>query len=322
MAEKTISQIINGVAPISYETAGKLELVLGIPARFWNARERSYREALVKLDETERLERDIEWLHEIPLPELIERGYVQDDSDRRSLVRQTLSFFGVSSVNAWRNAYMRPQVQFRGAAVQEKHPGFVAAWIRMGEIAGQDVKCEPFNPQGFREALKEIRKLSRQPAPIWIREIKRICAAVGVAVVFIKEVASASVSGAAMWLTKDKALIQVSLKYKSDDQLWFSFFHEAAHILLHSKKGVFIDYGKSDSEEDREADVFARNILIPPERSNELFALKTRNAICAFADSLDISPGIVVGRMQHDHIILRTHCNDLKKKFDWATSTP
>ena len=41
LAEKTISQIVNGIAPISYETAGKLELVLGIPARFWNARERS-----------------------------------------------------------------------------------------------------------------------------------------------------------------------------------------------------------------------------------------------------------------------------------------
>lgn len=38
MAEKTISQIVNGIAPISCETAEKLELVLGIPASFWNAR--------------------------------------------------------------------------------------------------------------------------------------------------------------------------------------------------------------------------------------------------------------------------------------------
>ena len=44
MAEKTISQIVNGIAPISYETAGKLEFVTGVPAAFWNRRELSYRE--------------------------------------------------------------------------------------------------------------------------------------------------------------------------------------------------------------------------------------------------------------------------------------
>jgi plasmid maintenance system antidote protein VapI len=43
MSQKTISQIVNGVAPISYRTAYKLEMVLGIPARFWNAREARYR---------------------------------------------------------------------------------------------------------------------------------------------------------------------------------------------------------------------------------------------------------------------------------------
>ncbi|HVA51709.1 MAG TPA: helix-turn-helix transcriptional regulator [Pirellulales bacterium] len=45
LAEKTISQIINGVAPITYNTAEKLELALGVPARFWINRELVYRAA-------------------------------------------------------------------------------------------------------------------------------------------------------------------------------------------------------------------------------------------------------------------------------------
>ena len=73
MAEKTISQIVNGIAPISCETAEKLELVLGIPASFWNASERTYRQMLVKVDEAKRLEKDVDWLQEIPLATLIER---------------------------------------------------------------------------------------------------------------------------------------------------------------------------------------------------------------------------------------------------------
>ena len=50
LADETISQIINGVAPITPEIACKLESALGIPAKFWNAREKSYREALVKIE--------------------------------------------------------------------------------------------------------------------------------------------------------------------------------------------------------------------------------------------------------------------------------
>ncbi|MDO8738149.1 MAG: HigA family addiction module antitoxin [Candidatus Deferrimicrobium sp.] len=42
---KTINEIIKGKASITPETALQLERVLGIPARFWNNRERLYREA-------------------------------------------------------------------------------------------------------------------------------------------------------------------------------------------------------------------------------------------------------------------------------------
>lgn len=58
LAEKTISQIINGVAPITYDTAEKLELTLGIPARFWNNRELIYREHLLRIEKSKRLQRN------------------------------------------------------------------------------------------------------------------------------------------------------------------------------------------------------------------------------------------------------------------------
>jgi addiction module HigA family antidote len=45
-SEKTISEIIQGIAPITPDIAAGLELVLGAPARFWNERERRYREHL------------------------------------------------------------------------------------------------------------------------------------------------------------------------------------------------------------------------------------------------------------------------------------
>jgi hypothetical protein len=39
----------------------------------------------------------------------------------------------------------------------------------------------------------------------------------------------------------------VSLRGKSEDKFWFSFFHEAGHVYLqHSKKELYINDGVAD----------------------------------------------------------------------------
>jgi HTH-type transcriptional regulator/antitoxin HigA len=319
LAEKTISQIINGVAPITYETAGKLEMATGVAARFWNNRELVYREALTRIEEQKRLAADTEWLRSVPVTTLVDRGYVEHSPDKSTLIRNVLKFFGVSSVEAWKNTWLKPAVQYRGSDAQQRHPGYVAAWLRMGELDASKLDCQPYSPKAFRDALEYIRSLTTKNASEWFPELIRVCAAAGVAVVFVPEVPGAAVSGVVKWLTKDKALIQLSLKYKTDDQLWFTFFHEAAHILLHSKKEVFIEDGAGDNLEEQEANEFARDILIPPARTRNFAYLKSKAAIISFAQSIGIAPGIVVGRLQREDILPKSHCNDLKRKLKWGT---
>ena len=318
LAEKTVSQIINGIAPITYETAAKLELVLGTPARFWNACEHSYRESLVRIEEAERLAQEVEWLKELPLNVLIDRGHIKTAGDKRSIVRQALSFFGVSSVSAWRDVWGRPCAQYRGASAQKKHPGYVATWLRVGELAAESVPCEPYDPQRFQAVLRELRSLTTGSVAKWCEEVKKKCASAGVVVVFVKEIPGAGVSGVTRWITKDKALIQLSLKYKTDDQLFFSFFHEAGHILLHGKRKVFVEYGQEQNVEEREADGFAADMLIPAGQTRAMQYLKDQSAIVRFAAALNIAPSLVVGRMQHDGLRPRAYCNDLKRKVEWA----
>lgn len=48
MSEKHISRLINGDVQLTPEVAHKLEMVLGVPAEFWNNLEAIYREKLVK----------------------------------------------------------------------------------------------------------------------------------------------------------------------------------------------------------------------------------------------------------------------------------
>jgi Zn-dependent peptidase ImmA (M78 family) len=119
------------------------------------------------------------------------------------------------------------------------------------------------------------------------------------------------------WLTKEKALIMLSLRHKSDDHLWFSFFHEAAHVLLHGKKKVFLDESSMSGDGEDEANRYASNFLIP-EQAYSAFAARKRfhkEDITVFADKQGVAPGIVVGRLQHDGKIPHSWHHDLKKKF-------
>jgi addiction module HigA family antidote len=130
------------------------------------------------------------------------------------------------------------------------------------------------------------------------------------------------VYGATRWID-DKPVIQLSLRYKSNDHLWFTFFHEAGHILKHGRRDVFIEFKGIDSEkEEDEANAFACDKLIPP-AALKAFVQRSpfsRADIVAFADEIGIAPGIVLGRLQHDNILPFTHYlnSELKIFYEWG----
>lgn len=66
MSEKHISRLINGEVAITPETALKLEMVLGIPAKFWNNLEAIYREKIVKAEDENAKDADAEIVRNFP----------------------------------------------------------------------------------------------------------------------------------------------------------------------------------------------------------------------------------------------------------------
>jgi Zn-dependent peptidase ImmA (M78 family) len=151
--------------------------------------------------------------------------------------------------------------------------------------------------------------------------MRTLCSDSGVALTFIPELPRTRLCGATLWLAPDKALISLSLRYKSDDQFWFSFFHEAGHIVLHGKKDVFIEeHGLGGGAQEDAADEYARGLLFPDSRYEEYVKQGRFYAsdIVAFAKSVNLSPGIVVGRLQHDNHIKYEWHNRLKRRFEFA----
>ncbi|MDD3808651.1 MAG: ImmA/IrrE family metallo-endopeptidase, partial [Candidatus Pacebacteria bacterium] len=116
-------------------------------------------------------------------------------------------------------------------------------------------------------------------------------------------------------------LIQLSLRGKYEDIFWFTFFHEAGHILLHGKKDIFIESDDKKDAKETEADVFSRDMLIPFDKWQNFIQsgnYKTKKVVLGFAAELGISPAIVVGRLQHEKFIEFSHLNDMKRKFDFV----
>ena len=320
-SEKMISQIISGQAPITAETAIQFERVLGVSAGIWNNLEASYRLTVAKAEQQQELKQQKDWAKRFPINKMVQLRFIPKPESPTDRVAKLLDFFGVGSAAAWGERCARICVAYRKSPSFQSAPESVAAWLRMGELLAEDIDCEPYNREGFIEALSEIRTLTRQPPDVFVPEIQSLCADAGVAVALVPELPKTHLSGAAHWLNKDKALITLSLRHKSDDHLWFSFFHEAGHILLHGKKDVFIDEkGIEDNDKEQEADRFARNTLIPLKkyRSFTQLGLWSAATIATFAEQLGIAPGIIVGRLQHDGLIPYSHHTRLKRRFVWT----
>lgn len=324
--KKTINEIIQGKTAITPETALQLELALNIPASFWNNRERQYQEALARIQEEEELENQTEWLDKVSIPvkEMCRRGWIKQRENKVDQLREVLRFFGVASVAQWNVVWARPQVSYRQSDARPINWGAVTAWLRKGEQEAHAIECAPYDAKLFQQQLASVRKQTVSPVEQVWPDVVMMCATAGVAVVLVQALPNTGISGATQWLSPDKALLQLSLRYKSDDQLWFSFFHEAAHILRHGKTKLFLesdDREGGESKEEAEANSFAADLLIPPPMIRSFVGGRryySKKEVLAFAARLDIAPGIVVGRLQHDGHLPHTHLNGLRRSLSWS----
>ena len=323
MSVEHINRLLIGEAPLTYVIAIQLEAATGTPARFWNCLEKGYRTDLVRLAKEERLSRNLDLLDDLPIAEMIRLGLIEDRDEPDNRLREALGFFGVEDASDWEGAWSRsPAARFRGQPGSD--PGALAVWLRLGEMESEHIPCQPWNLDRFRAALDAARSLTGRNHPgDWYPQLVAECARAGAALVTVPEVAGAPVSGAARWPAPQRALIQLRLRNEWSDIFWFSFFHEAAHLLDEPRQPLYVNFqDRNRDQAEHAADAFARRFLIPPPYDRQLGGLRTPAAAETFADDLGIHPGIVVGRLQHDQIWPPGRGDHLRQPLQWALPQP
>lgn len=317
-----IRDLLQGRLMITIDTAQKLQSVLGGSPAFWMIRESQYREGLARMTGKEMSAQSAEWLKSLPLKDMVKFGWLKAFRNPMNQVEECLRFFGVESVEAWHQKYVNgPQLAaFRKSPSFHSEPGAVAAWLKQAEIESSTIDCQSWDAKRFHTVLSELRPLTRKKDPtLFLKELKTLCAQCGIAVVVVRSPQGCRVSGATRFLSNQKALLALSFRYLSDDHFWFTFFHEAGHLLLHSKKALFLEGMNLTTKEEAEANTFAAEVLIPEAFKSELLSLRGHSMeIIKFARRVGVSAGIVVGQLQHLGRLKPHQLNHLKRRFQWV----
>lgn len=312
------TDLLQGRASVTIRVARRLEAVLGASVEFWMSRDFQYRQGVARLRATGQ-----EWLKELPVGDLVKFGWIAPVNPAEE-VAACLDFFAVPTIPAWREKYATAlaMAAYRTSPKFDSQPAAVAAWLRKGEIEAATIRCKTWNAEKFKGALVEIRSLTREKDPArFLPKLTELCASCGVAVVVVRAPNGCMASGAARFLSEKKALIQLSFRHLSDDQFWFTFFHEAGHILLHGHEKLFLDgLDGMSAEEESEANLFAEKTLIPPQFQESVLRLRSSDTfeVVRLARKLGISPGIIVGQLQHHQKVPRDRLNRLKRRFEWS----
>lgn len=310
-------KLLNGSISITEQIASDLADVIGGSSKFWLNREAQFRESLERIAYTEA------WVKSLPINDLMRFNWIPKVSTIQEKINACFEFFGLSSINEWDDQcnLVTNSAAFRTSQSFKSLDSSVFAWLRRGEIESAGIECAKWSQDKFISVLPEIRALTREKDPsIFIPKLQSLCSSAGVALVIARTPSGCHASGVTRFLTPDKALLMLSFRYLSDDHFWFSFFHEAGHLTLHNNKSIFLEGGDfcTGSEED-EANQFASQQLVPDEYQEEMRNLPVNmRAVVRFARKIGISPGIVVGQLQHLGIFTRRQLNDLKVKFKWA----
>ena len=313
--------LLSGSRTITSRIAVGLNRVLGGTAEFWSNREKQYRTDVRRLH-VENIS-DAGWLGEIPFRDMCKFGWLNISSQNRDKVSECLAFFEAPNVSSWRKQYheVLEMAAFRSSPKFQSEPGAVAAWLRQGEILTDAIDCKPWDAKKFNAELPVIRALCRQSDPtIFVPRLTQLCASCGVAIAIVRAPTGCRASGATRFLSSKRAMILLSFRYLTDDQFWFTFFHEAGHLLLHANAGLFLEgVGSNQTKEESEANKFAEEALIPRQYAAELRITSLDvKSIIKLARNLGVSPGIVVGQLQHSGRVAPSKLNSLKRRYLWS----
>lgn len=302
-----LNELIKGKAPITKDTATKLEYVLDIPASFWINLERKYQDEKLEIDRMEHLEKCKEWVSNFPLRSMKSIGVIPNTRDKSVLAESLLKFFRVASPEQWSEIYKGSSLAFKIELRHTAEPEAISVWLRLGEIQAEKLEIGDFNKSAIKKNFIGFKNILYRCEKGWLNQLQALCAKLGIALVYTPCIAKAPIYGCTRWIKNNSfPLIQITDRGKDYHSFWFTFYHELAHILYHGKKDIFIEglpNIKPDIAKENEADDFAAKKLLSDKEKKDLFQNFSFDSqlIFRYSEKFETHPSIIVGQIQRKH---------------------
>lgn len=314
ITEKHLSNILNGKAAITYDTALNLESVLGPSAEFWIELESGYQLDKARLEKENELAIDLNVLKDIKYNEMSKRGWIRNTSIRAERVINCREFFGVANLSLIPRT---AAVMFRKNEIGDETNLNILAWLREAELQGMKVETDDFDKNKLRKFIPKFRELTLESANEFYPKIKKLCAECGVALVLVEDLPGNGICGATIW-RNGKAILALTVRGKRADIFWFTLFHELAHIINHKKEQCDINFDDKSSKIEKEANDIARDYLIPNHLYNEFvekYDVNSKLDIIKYSKMIGIAPSILTGRLMFDGYISYDQFSELRPSF-------
>ncbi|TDW31862.1 uncharacterized protein DUF955 [Rhizobium azibense] len=323
ISEDQLQALVDGRARIDGSLASALSENLGSTPRFWLARDKTYVEELSRLAPNSG---DVsQWIKSLPIRSMRKYGWINTNRGQDAIKRSVLDFFGCGDLLAWNAKYSSGvgAVAFRTSFAFQANELATLAWLRAGERQAHHLNLPAYNRKAFIDLLPRLRKLSAFKHPkTFLPRLVEACRAVGVAVTTARAPEGCRASGASWILSSKHPIIHLSFRHLSEDHFWFTFFHEAAHVVLHGEEHIDVDGSdpslQTSSAKEDDADEFAQNLLISTEALAELKRNPAPKKILAAARYLGVTAGIIVGQLEKADALPPGRLSRMKHRYRWS----
>lgn len=323
--EKTVSELVNGHLLLDDRLIEGLALALGTSTTLWRNLNEKYLSTKRQIEQDQQLAQERIIQRQMDYKYWEKLGLVKPARRIDEKILALKHFLRISNLEVLQKRDFL--VQYKTAVTKVKSVNVINsnAWVQTALNLGNDEVVDEIDLAYLRAALPEIRQMTTQSPETFMPKLQAIFRKSGVAFVLIPNLKNCGINGAVKWLGKDKVLLAINDRRKFADVFWFALFHEirhvfqrkTGHIIVSAEKNVGIDSPLNLDELERDADEFARDYLIPKKDYSAFIQMQafSETSILTFAETLQIHPGIVVGRLQRDGFIKFSQLNDLKQKY-------
>ena len=313
-SRKLVNEIINGRAPITSDTAMRLERVVGIPAGSWLRYEAAYRADLARISDQENLAVHVNEIDANAAAYLRTIGATK--ATLRAPGELVSDFLAFHRCGTWESYLHLHETASTGdyalAALKESgatiDSTLLTTWLRAAEFAEpfERGRSYAYDASQLQNAIPRLRARAATPDTTMLRDIGNMLADVGVVFMVVESPKKLPVLGMTRWIDKQVPVIQQTGRWGKDGFVIWTLFHELGHVLNDPRGEMHLEYStekKRNSAAEISANKFAMDVLFGEAGTAQFSSLTSDREIAQKAEQIGIAPGVAVHQMHRRRML-------------------